>query len=148
MERGYIIALDTHGAFTEVGVVAPGGRLRARGRLATTIPTLVEEIRKVPRPRAAVFEEGPLADWIAPGHDASAPDPHRPARTADRAISGPAGDQVDSSLDLLRLRGHAVAVPQQAGLVEISGHRLGAASPRLATRQLPAGRSGCRFRGK
>ena len=67
MERVYIIALDTHCAFTEVGVVTPSGRLRARGRLATTIPTLVEEIRKVPRPRAVVFEEGPLADWIARG---------------------------------------------------------------------------------
>jgi len=67
MERVYIIALDTHCAFTEVGVLTPGGRVRERGRCATTIPALAEEIGRVPRPRAVVLEEGPLADWIARG---------------------------------------------------------------------------------
>ena len=61
-ERVYTIALDTHCAFTEIGVLTPGGRMRERGRCATTIPALAEEIGRVPRPRAVVLEEGPLAD--------------------------------------------------------------------------------------
>lgn len=82
MERVYIIALDTHCAFTEVGVLTPGGRMRERGRCATTIPALAEEIGRVPRPRAVVLEEGPLADWIARGlrehaDDVSVCDPRR-----------------------------------------------------------------------
>ncbi len=68
------MALDTHCAFTEVGVLTPGGRMRERGRCATTIPALAEEIDRVPRPRAVVLEgcpeprrKGPPADWIARG---------------------------------------------------------------------------------
>ena len=73
-ERVYAMALDTHCAFTEVGVLTPGGRMRERGRCATTIPALAEEIDRVPRPRAVVLEgcpeprrKGPPADWIARG---------------------------------------------------------------------------------
>lgn len=61
----YTIALDVHCAFTEVAVLTPGGRVRTRGRCATAIPALVEQVTGVPRPRAIVLEEGPLADWIA-----------------------------------------------------------------------------------
>jgi hypothetical protein len=67
MERIYIIALDTRGAFTEVGVLTPGGRMREHGRCATTIAALAEEIGRVPRPRVVVLEEGPPADGIARG---------------------------------------------------------------------------------
>src|SRR3972149_3605573 len=72
MERVYTIALDTHCAFTEVVVLTPAGRIRERGRCATTIPALVEQVGKVPRPRAVVLEEGPLADWIGRGLGPSA----------------------------------------------------------------------------
>jgi len=67
MERVYIIALDTHCAFTEIGVLTPGGRMRERRRCATTIPALTQEVARIPRPRAVVLEEGPLADWIGRG---------------------------------------------------------------------------------
>jgi len=67
MERVYTIALDTHCAFTEVVVVTPGGRVRQRGRCPTTIPAMLEQVVRVPRPRAVVFEEGPLADWLSRG---------------------------------------------------------------------------------
>lgn len=67
MERVYTIALDTHCSFTELVVLTPGGRVRQRGRCATTVPALTERIVEVPRPRAVVFEEGPLADWLARG---------------------------------------------------------------------------------
>lgn len=67
MERVYTIALDTHCSFTEVVVFTPSGRVRQRGRCATTIPALLEQVQQVPHPRAVVFEEGPLADWIARG---------------------------------------------------------------------------------
>jgi transposase len=67
MERVYTIALDTHCSFTEFVVLTPGGRIRDRGRCAMTIPALVDRVLQVPRPRAVVFEEGPLADWIGRG---------------------------------------------------------------------------------
>lgn len=72
MERVYIIAMDTHCAFTEIGVMTPGGKFKSRGRCATTIPALVEQIQRVTRPRAVVFEEGPLADWLLRGLQAHA----------------------------------------------------------------------------
>lgn len=74
MAAVYTIALDTHCAFTEVVVLTPSGRVRLRGRCSTTIPALAEQGAEVPRPRAVVFEEGPLADWIARGLDALADD--------------------------------------------------------------------------
>lgn len=67
MAAVYTIALDTHCAFTQVVVLTPSGRVRLRGRCSTTIPALVEQVAEVPRPRAVVFEEGPLADWILRG---------------------------------------------------------------------------------
>ncbi len=63
MERVYIIALDTHCAFTEVGVLTAGGRVRARGRCATTIPALIEEVGRVPRPRAVASLAGIHKPW-------------------------------------------------------------------------------------
>ena len=82
MDGVNIIALDTHCAFTEIVVLTPGGRVRQRGRCPTTIPTLVEEVGRIPRPRAVVFEEGPLADWLARGlgpyaNDVAVCDPRR-----------------------------------------------------------------------
>lgn len=74
MERVYTIALDTHCAFTEVGVLTPGGRMRKRGRCATTIPALAEEVDRVPRPRVVVLEEGTLADWMVRGLSGHADD--------------------------------------------------------------------------
>jgi len=67
MKQGYIIALDTHCAFTEVDVYTATGRLSRRERCPATIPALREVVEKVPRPRDALLEEGPLADWVARG---------------------------------------------------------------------------------
>lgn len=64
MERVYTIALDTHCAFTEIGVFSPSGRVSHRQRCATNIPDLVTAVRAVSRPRHVVLEEGPLADWL------------------------------------------------------------------------------------
>lgn len=64
MERSYVIALDTHCTFTEIGVLTPGGRLTHRGRCPTAIPDLAKRIADVSRPRHLVLEEGPLADWL------------------------------------------------------------------------------------
>jgi transposase len=53
-----------HCQFCEVAAVNASGQLVHRGRCATTIPALVAELEKVPRPRGLVIEEGPLADWL------------------------------------------------------------------------------------
>lgn len=53
--------------FRSFVVLTPTGRIRERGRCATTLPALVEQVAHVPRPRAVVFEEGQLADWIGRG---------------------------------------------------------------------------------
>lgn len=64
MERKYIIGLDVHCQETELAVITAGGRLTKRMRVSTTVPTLVEALKSVRRPRHAVLEEGPLADWL------------------------------------------------------------------------------------
>src|ERR1700683_4455015 len=65
MKRGHFIGMDTHCQFCELAAVTDDGRLTQRGRCATTIPDLVEWLEAIPRPRRLVFEEGPLADWLA-----------------------------------------------------------------------------------
>jgi len=64
MNRRYFIGVDVHCKFSEVVAVNAVGKLIHRGRCATTIPALVEELEKIPRPRCVVIEEGPLADWL------------------------------------------------------------------------------------
>jgi len=64
MKRRHFIGVDVHCKFLEVAVVDAEGRKVSGGRCATTIPALVAELDKVPRPRALVIEEGPLADWL------------------------------------------------------------------------------------
>ena len=67
MPGTYVIALDTHCPFTEVGVLTPGGRLTRRGRCPTTIRDLRRKVLQVRGRRNIVVEEGPVADWIARG---------------------------------------------------------------------------------
>jgi transposase len=61
----HFIALDVHCAFSEMAVVTTRGKLVRRDRCETTIPTLIERLSAVRRPRRLTFEEGPLADWLA-----------------------------------------------------------------------------------
>ena len=58
------IAFDVHCAFCEGGWVTESGKEKTSWRVATTVPTLTEALRSVPRPRLLVIEEGPLADWL------------------------------------------------------------------------------------
>jgi transposase len=64
MKRRHCIGVDVHCKFCEVAAVDAVGKKVHRGRCATTIPALVEELEKIPRPRCVVIEEGPLADWL------------------------------------------------------------------------------------
>jgi hypothetical protein len=64
MKRRYFIGLDTHGQFCEMAVVDAKGDVVRRGHCATNIPTLVQLVEQVPRPRRLVIEEGPMADWL------------------------------------------------------------------------------------
>lgn len=64
MHGFYWIAMDVHCAKCELISATPGGRVRSRWTAPTALPALVEGIRSVPRPRAVVMEEGPLAGWL------------------------------------------------------------------------------------
>lgn len=61
----YFIALDVHQAFTEIAVMTKTGRVVRRERCDTRIPSLVQAIDAVRRPRRLTFEEGPLAGWLS-----------------------------------------------------------------------------------
>jgi transposase len=61
----YFIALDVHQAFTEIAVVTRTGRIVRRERCDTKIPSLLQAIDAVRRPRRLTFEEGPLAGWLS-----------------------------------------------------------------------------------
>jgi transposase len=64
MKRRHFIGVDTHCQFCEIAVVDASGKILNRHRCATGIPTLVQVIEQVPRPRQLVIEEGPLAGWL------------------------------------------------------------------------------------
>ena len=101
MQRGHIIALDTHCAFTVAAIVNGTGALVRRHKLATQIPALRQVIEGLPRPRHVVLEEGPLADWLVrelrPWADAVvACDPRR------NALIAKDGDK-DDPIDALKL---------------------------------------------
>jgi len=65
MPRMHFVALDTHCRFCEGGYIDQHGQEKQAWRVPTAIPELIEMIEQVPRPRKLVFEEGPLADWLA-----------------------------------------------------------------------------------
>jgi transposase len=62
---GHFIALDVHCQFTVLVAMTTTGKVVKKQHCATTIPTLVEAIEQLRRPRRLTFEEGPLADWLA-----------------------------------------------------------------------------------
>jgi len=61
----HYIALDVHCGFSEIAVVTERGKLVRRERCETAIPSIVERLSAVRRPRRVTFEEGPLADWLS-----------------------------------------------------------------------------------
>ena len=71
MKRSHFIGIDVHCQFCETAVVNSAGVVVSRDRCDTTIPALLQVVESVPRPRALVIEEGPLAGWLWRGlHDA------------------------------------------------------------------------------
>jgi transposase len=64
MKRCHFIGADVHCQFSEVAAVNQTGRQVYQGQCSTTIPALVQELLKIPRPRQLAIEEGPLADWL------------------------------------------------------------------------------------
>lgn len=57
MPGTYVIALDTHCSFTEVGVLSLAGRWRSRGRCPTTIKDLREKLKEVRGAKEIVLKE-------------------------------------------------------------------------------------------
>jgi transposase len=98
MEPGYVIALDTHRAFTEVVVMTATGRVRLRRRVVTALPELRSLIEEVRRPRHVVLEEGPLADWLLRGLEgvADVVTACDPRRNAHIAKDGDKDDPIDA----------------------------------------------------
>jgi transposase len=71
MKRSHFIGIDVHCQFCEIAVVNAAGTVVSRDRCDTTIPALLQVVQTVPRPRAVVIEEGPLAGWLWRGlHEA------------------------------------------------------------------------------
>jgi transposase len=64
-KRSNLIAIDVHSTFCEGGWVDHHGNEKAEFQVSTTIPDLLAEVERVPRPRKLVMEEGPLADWLS-----------------------------------------------------------------------------------
>lgn len=64
MKRWHFIGADTHCLQCDVAVVNAVGEVVQRQPCETTIPTLLRVVERVPRPRALVIEEGPLAGWL------------------------------------------------------------------------------------
>lgn len=64
MKRWHFIGLDTHCQFCEAAVVNSQGTVVHHNRCETAIPRLLQVVEAVPRPRALVIEEGPLAGWL------------------------------------------------------------------------------------
>src|ERR1700687_267821 len=64
MKRHHFIGMDTHCQFCEIAVIDSSGQVVRRDRCSTCVPKLMEVIDQVPRPRALVIEEGPLAGWL------------------------------------------------------------------------------------
>lgn len=110
------IALDTHCAFCEMVVVANSGKVIKRQRCETNIPSLVDAITSVRRPRVLTFEEGPLADWLARNLR-----PHvdrlvvcEPRRNALIAKEGDKDDAIDAERLAMLLRGGYLKEVHQA----------------------------------
>jgi transposase len=64
MKRWHFIGADTHCPHCDVAAVNAAGQVVQRQHCETTIPALLQVIDQVPRPRALVIEEGPLAGWL------------------------------------------------------------------------------------
>ena len=64
MKRWHFIGVDTHCLRCDLAVVNAAGEVIQRERCATTIAALLGVLQSVPRPRALVIEEGPLAGWL------------------------------------------------------------------------------------
>lgn len=113
------IGIDVHCDFCEGGVVDALGRECGQFRVATSIPTLLEAIEKVRRPRTVVIEEGPLADWLyrhlSPHADQTIVcDPYRNALVAKE---GDKSDAIDwRKLAHLCRGGYVKAVHQRQSL--------------------------------
>jgi transposase len=120
MERTHLMALDVHCQSCEFAAATPGGRIVDRRHLPTTIPSLVEAVRSVRRPRVLVMEEGPLADWLA---RELAPEVDQvivcdPRRNHLIAKDGDKDDPIDAAKLLELARGNhlrAVHHPETAG---------------------------------
>lgn len=107
MSRKHYTALDTHKDSCEMAVVIPSGKVVKRDRCPTNIPSLVEMISHVKRPRILTFEEGPMAGWLARNLR-----PHvdelivcDPKRNAHIAKDGDKDDPIDAEKLAQLLRG-------------------------------------------
>jgi transposase len=120
MKRTHFIGMDSHGEFCEIAVVNSSGDVVRRNRCATSIPPLWEVINQVPRPRALVIEEGPLAGWLW-RHLHEAVDQmvvSEPRRNRLIAAEGDKDDDIDAEKLAQLLRGGYVKAVHQVATLE------------------------------
>lgn len=120
MKRGHYIGVDVHGAFCEIAVLNASGQVVGRDRTETTISALVATLEKVPRPRALVIEEGPLAGWLwrslQPWLDEMTVS--EPRRNRLIAKDGDKDDDIDAEKLAQLLRGGFIKPVHQCGSLE------------------------------
>jgi transposase len=120
MKRSHFIGVDVHCQFCEIAVVNGSGKVVHRDRCDTTIPALLQVVQAVPRPRALVIEEGPVAGWLWRGlHDAVqrmvVSEPRRNRLICDE---GDKDDPIDAEKLAQLLRGGFVKEVHQAESLE------------------------------
>jgi len=120
MKRWHFIAFDTHSSFCEGAVVNSLGDVVDRNRCATVLPALLGVIEEVPRPRALVIEEGPLAGWLWRGLRGAVDRMvvSQPRRNRLISAEGDKDDPIDAEKLALLLRGGYVKEVHQVESLE------------------------------
>jgi transposase len=120
MKRWHFIGFDTHSKSCDAAVVNWVGDVVNRNRCETTIPALLQIMEAVPRPRAVVIEEGPLAGWISRGLRGAADRMvvSQPRRNRLISAEGDKDDPIDAEKLAQLLRGGYVKEVHQVDSLE------------------------------
>jgi transposase len=120
MKRSHFIGVDSHCPFCEIAVVNSVGVVVKRDRCETTIQALLGVVETVPRPRALVIEEGPLAGWLWRGlrHAVDRMVVSQPRRNRLICDEGDKDDPIDAEKLAQLLRGGYVKEVHQVESLE------------------------------
>jgi transposase len=119
-KRGHFIGMGTHCQFCAIAVVNRAGELVLRERCRTSVPTLLQVLEQVSRPRALVIEEGPRASWLGRNLHAALEDRvvSEPRRHRLLALEGDKDDDLDAEKLAQLFRGGYVKAVHQVQTLE------------------------------